>query len=76
MGSSHGRPDLAGAGISRPAFVGSRPVVPLLAGGRLAVPVAATFPLTEVAAAYDRFAAGGKIGKIVVVMGDATAPRR
>jgi len=43
-------------------------VLPLLAAGRRTVPVAATFPLTEVAAAYDRFAAGGKVGKIVVVV--------
>ena len=44
-------------------------VIPLLAAGRLAVPVAATFPLTDVAAAYDRFAAGRKVGKIVLVIG-------
>lgn len=43
-------------------------VIPLLAAGSLVVPVAATLPLTEVAAAYDRFAAGGKVGKIVLVV--------
>jgi NADPH:quinone reductase len=32
------------------------------------VPVAATFPLDDVAAAYERFASGGKLGKIVVEM--------
>ena len=44
-----------------------RHVVPLLAEGRLRVPVAATFPMFEAAEAYDRFAAGGKLGKIVLV---------
>jgi NADPH:quinone reductase-like Zn-dependent oxidoreductase len=34
----------------------------------LTVPVAATFPLEQVAAAYDRFAAGGKLGKIVLTV--------
>jgi NADPH:quinone reductase-like Zn-dependent oxidoreductase len=42
-------------------------VLPLLASGRLRVPVAATFPLSEAAAAYGSFAAGGKLGKIVLV---------
>ena len=41
-------------------------VVPLLADGRVRVPVLATYGLDEVAAAYDRFAAGGKLGKIVL----------
>jgi NADPH:quinone reductase len=31
------------------------------------VPIAATFPLAEAAAAYDRFAAGAKLGKIVLL---------
>jgi NADPH:quinone reductase-like Zn-dependent oxidoreductase len=43
---------------------------PLLAAGRLRVPVAATFPLERVAAAYERFAAGGKLGKVVLVVGE------
>jgi NADPH:quinone reductase len=30
------------------------------------VPVAQTFPLQDVQEAYDRFAAGGKLGKIVL----------
>ncbi len=42
-------------------------VLPLLAAGAVAVPVAATFGLDEVAAAYERFAAGGKLGKIVLM---------
>jgi len=45
----------------------ARHVVPLLAAGRLRVPVAATFPLADASAAYERFAAGGKFGKIVLV---------
>jgi NADPH2:quinone reductase len=43
--------------------------LPLLAAGRLVVPIFATFPLEEAQAAYDRFAAGGKLGKIVLVAG-------
>jgi NADPH2:quinone reductase len=43
-------------------------VLPLFERGVLRVPVAATFPLDEVAVAYDRFAAGGKLGKIVLTM--------
>jgi putative PIG3 family NAD(P)H quinone oxidoreductase len=42
-------------------------VLPLLETGAVHVPVAETFPLTEAAAAYDRFAAGGKLGKIVLL---------
>jgi NADPH:quinone reductase len=41
-------------------------VVPLFASGRVHVPVAVTYPLREAAAAYERFAAGGKFGKIVL----------
>jgi NADPH2:quinone reductase len=44
-----------------------RHVLPLLAAGRVRVPVQATFPLDEVEAAYERFAAGGKLGKIVLL---------
>jgi NADPH:quinone reductase-like Zn-dependent oxidoreductase len=44
-----------------------RQVLPLFETGALRVPVAATFPLAEVAAAYERFAAGSKLGKIVLV---------
>jgi NADPH:quinone reductase-like Zn-dependent oxidoreductase len=44
-----------------------RQVLPLLARGALTVPIAATFPLSDAPAAYERFAAGGKLGKIVLV---------
>jgi NADPH:quinone reductase-like Zn-dependent oxidoreductase len=46
-----------------------REVLPLFAAGRLRVPVAGTFSLDEAEQAYERFAAGGKVGKIVLVMG-------
>ena len=42
-------------------------VLPLFERAELDVPVAETFPLSDVAAAYDRFAAGGKLGKIVLI---------
>jgi NADPH:quinone reductase-like Zn-dependent oxidoreductase len=45
-----------------------REVLPLFAGGALRVPIAANFPLSEAAAAYERFAAGGKLGKIVLTV--------
>jgi NADPH:quinone reductase-like Zn-dependent oxidoreductase len=45
-----------------------RDVLPLLASGAVRVPVDATFPLAQVAAAYARFVAGGKLGKIVLLM--------
>ncbi len=41
-------------------------VLPLFGTGRLHVPVCAAFPLEEVTAAYDRFRAGSKFGKIVI----------
>jgi len=44
-------------------------VLPLFDAGALSVPVAETFALDDAAAAYDRFAAGGKLGKIVIVIG-------
>jgi len=44
-------------------------VLPGFAAGALKVPVAETFALDEVPAAYDRFAAGGKLGKIVLLPG-------
>ncbi len=44
-----------------------RHVLPLLEAGDVRVPVEATFPLDEVEAAYERFAAGGKLGKIVLL---------
>lgn len=45
-----------------------RSVLPLLADGTLQVLLAATYPLADAEAAYDRFAAGGKLGKIVLRM--------
>jgi NADPH:quinone reductase-like Zn-dependent oxidoreductase len=42
--------------------------LPLLATGRLQVPIAARFDLEDVAEAYDRFAAPGKLGKVVVLV--------
>lgn len=45
-----------------------RSVLPLFAAGRLRVPIAATYPLARAQEAYDRFAAGGKLGKIVLTM--------
>jgi NADPH2:quinone reductase len=47
-----------------------RSVLPLLAAGTVRVPIAATYPLAEAEAAYDRFAEGGKLGKIVLLTGD------
>jgi NADPH2:quinone reductase len=44
-------------------------VVPALATGRLRVPVDEVFPLERTQAAYDRFAAGGKLGKLVLEVG-------
>jgi putative PIG3 family NAD(P)H quinone oxidoreductase len=41
-------------------------VLPLFEGGRLTVPVAAAFPLDEAEQAFERFQAGGKLGKIVL----------
>ncbi|HEY4826434.1 MAG TPA: NAD(P)H-quinone oxidoreductase [Solirubrobacteraceae bacterium] len=45
-----------------------RSVLPLLASGAVHVPIAATYALEEAPAAYDRFAEGGKVGKIVLTM--------
>ena len=41
---------------------------PLFEGGQLSVPIAETFALEDAAAAYERFAAGGKLGKIVLTI--------
>jgi NADPH2:quinone reductase len=41
--------------------------LPLVAAGRLRIPVHATFPLAAAQEGYDRFAAGGKLGKLVLV---------
>jgi NADPH:quinone reductase len=42
-------------------------VLPHFEDGTMTVPVAATYPLDEIEEAYERFAAGGKLGKIVVL---------
>ncbi|MBV8942481.1 MAG: NAD(P)H-quinone oxidoreductase [Solirubrobacterales bacterium] len=47
-----------------------RSVLPLFDSGNLEVPVAAAFPLDRAAEAYERFAAGNKLGKIVLEIGD------
>ncbi len=47
-----------------------RSVLPMLASGTVRVLVAETYPLEEAVTAYDRFAEGGKLGKIVLTMGD------
>jgi NADPH2:quinone reductase len=46
-----------------------REVLPLFESGAVTVPVEATFPLDDAEAAYERFAAGGKLGKIVLLPG-------
>jgi NADPH:quinone reductase-like Zn-dependent oxidoreductase len=43
-------------------------VLPGFASGDLSVFVAATYPLAEVAAAYERFQAGAKLGKVVLTL--------
>jgi len=42
-------------------------VLPLLAEGTVRVPVTDRFALRDAEAAYERFAAGGKLGKVVLV---------
>jgi putative PIG3 family NAD(P)H quinone oxidoreductase len=42
-------------------------VLPLLAAGTIRVPIDAAVPMAEAAAGYERFAAGGKLGKVVLV---------
>jgi NADPH:quinone reductase len=43
-----------------------RSVLPLFADERLRVPVAACYPLEQAEEAYERFASGGKLGKIIL----------
>lgn len=43
-----------------------RSVLPLFETGALRVPISATYPLEDAAEAYERFEAGGKLGKIVL----------
>ncbi len=47
-----------------------RSVLPLLASGTVRVPVAETYPLERAEEAYEHFAGGGKLGKIVLTTGD------
>jgi NADPH2:quinone reductase len=42
-------------------------VLPGFEGGALTVPLAATFPLDQAADAYERFSAGSKFGKVVIL---------
>jgi NADPH:quinone reductase len=44
-----------------------RHVLPLVEQGAITVPVAETFPLDDALTAYERFAAGGKLGKLVLL---------
>jgi putative PIG3 family NAD(P)H quinone oxidoreductase len=44
-----------------------RSVLPLIESGAVKVPVHATYPLEQAREAYDAFAAGGKLGKIVLI---------
>jgi NADPH:quinone reductase len=42
--------------------------LPLFDTGKLTVPIADSFPLEQVSGAYERFAEGGKLGKIVLAV--------
>jgi NADPH:quinone reductase-like Zn-dependent oxidoreductase len=44
-----------------------RHVLPLVESGAVRVLVAATFPLDGAVEAYEKFAAGGKLGKLVLI---------
>jgi NADPH:quinone reductase len=44
-----------------------REVLPLFDGGALSVPVEASYPLEQAERAYEHFARGGKLGKIVLL---------
>lgn len=43
-----------------------RHVLPLASERRVVVPIAGTFDMSDAAAAYERFRAGGKFGKVVL----------
>jgi NADPH:quinone reductase len=43
-------------------------VLPLFDAGALTVPIAETFALDQAAEAYEHFAAGGKLGKVVITV--------
>ena len=42
-------------------------VLPAIADGSVRVPVHATFPMSDATAAYEAFAKGGKLGKLVLI---------
>ena len=46
-----------------------RHVLPLVESGAVSVPIAATFPLDRVGEAYERFTAGSKLGKVILLTG-------
>src|SRR3954453_8701796 len=46
-----------------------RHVLPFVQEGMVEVPIADTFPLDRVADAYERFTAGRKLGKVVLLLG-------
>jgi NADPH:quinone reductase len=69
-GRIHGS-TLRGRSLEEKALVArdlERHVLPLFATGALRVPLHKTFPLEGAAEAYDAFAAGGKLGKIVLTV--------
>jgi NADPH:quinone reductase len=45
----------------------ARHVLPALSGGRLRIPICATYPMADAETAYERFAAGAKFGKVVLL---------
>jgi NADPH:quinone reductase len=47
-----------------------RHVLPLVERGAITVPIAETYTLEDAPKAYERFAAGGKLGKIVLTLGN------
>ena len=52
----------------------AREVAGPLGSGAVRVRVEATYPLEAVQEAYERFAAGGKLGKIVLLTGEDDEP--
>jgi len=52
-----------------------RDVVPLLAAGAITVPLVATYAIDDVHSAYDRFTAGGKLGKVLLVCDEELSRR-
>ncbi len=57
-------------GKAAAARAAERHVLPLLADGRVRVPIHATHRLEDAAEAYEDFAGGGKVGKIVLTASD------